>query len=785
MRLISSLLCALFLFSMFPLDGVIADNSSNGENDLFTLYGNLYDAEGNPAAETSMKLVPRGSVWANDGTYSIENITEGEHTVRAYFMNNGHTVVYRQIYIDSDTELDWYVGKNWATAKVYDGAGQLIENPSLTNLKLVELDESESPVNGRVSLGPYDIGNYYTVRAYYGDIDHTTQYVHFKMKAGSSTDFYGNDFEFNHGKNSRYGFVKDSLGNAMPGVSVSDGNQTVSTNSDGFYLLQNLDVGSESTITFMHDDVEIAPTITDSITTGEGWLNNTATIEINLPGNASFTTQVQVIEKGQPFLIEWDGGAYTDSYSLYRNGVIAYSGTISEYTFTPQQTGNFEFTLEAENTNGTTTSFKSLVLMVLPEQSNSDLWAVGMHWNYTVDYFPSSDNRNITMTAIGKEAVTDAFGTERDSFLVRMSGVHYEDEERSYRWVDTSNLLYLHTYWEDDPDSSSYFQEGYLGWNFTDENGIETNLLSATGDLNLHFNRTNIIGVPGHPNGYDDTYNSVEITQGVEITTQAGTFSTTYICITDNNDGVKSWELWYNDTVRNWVKKIDRLPGSHSDSVIMELTSFEVPVTPQFITEESNISEKDFVIEWAPFQGAMSYELLQDGDLIYAGTGTSFEVTNSLDGQFVFQINAKLSESYLMEGDFLTLEVLYVLPSPVLTASDDVISSGDDVKFTWDPVEGSIWYSVIVYDSQGWQEIYNGSETEFSTSELETGLNRIRINTGSSEGKISEFSDSIFVTVEEIDNSDVSSLGEFVQPLTLFAIIAIIMVAVLIFDKGE
>jgi hypothetical protein len=783
MRLHYPLICVFLLVSIIPLDFVTADQSN--EDELFTLYGNIYDEEGSPALETSMKLIPRGSIWASDGTYSIEDITEGEHTVRAYFMNNGHTVAYRQIYIDSDTQLDWHVGKNWVTGKVYQDSGQLIEDSALTSVKLVDYNESATPENGRISLGPYEIGNYYTVRAYYGDIDHSTQYVHFKMQSGSATEFDVNDFHFHHGKNSRYGFVKDSVGNAMSGVSVSDGNQTVATNTDGFYLLENLDVGSESTITFMHDDLEIAPPITELITTGEGWLNNTATIEINLPGNASFTTQVQVIENNQPFLIEWNGGAYTESYSLYRNGVIAYSGQISEYTFTPQGTGNYEFTLVAENMNGTTTSFKSLVLMVLPEQSNSDLWAVGMHWNYSVDYFPSSDSQNITMTAIGKETVTDAFGIERDSFLVRMTGSNYDDEEKSYRWVDTSNLLYLHTYWEDDPDSSSYFQEGYLGWNFTDENGIESDLLSSNDDLNLHFNRTNIIGVPGHPNGYDDTFNLVEITQDVEISTQAGTFSTTYFCITDNNDGVKSWELWYNETVRNWVKKIDRLPGSHSDSVIMELTSFEVPVTPQFITEDSNISEKDFVVQWAPFQGAISYELLQDGDLIYSGADTSFELQNSQDGQFIFQINAKLSESYLIEGDSLTLDVLYVLPSPVLSASEDVISSGDEVMFAWEPVEESIWYSVIVYDSQGWQEIYNGSETDFSTSELEIGLNRVRINTGSSDGKISEFSDSIFVTVEESDKSDASSLGEFVQPLALFAIIAIIMVAVLIFDKGE
>ena len=785
MRLIHTLILACLLFSLFPLDGVLADPTDNDEDELFTLSGNLYDAEGNPAAETSMKLVPRGSVWANGGNYSIENITEGEHTVRAYFMNNGHTVVYRQIYIDSDTELDWYVGKNWATAKVYDGVGQLIENPSLTNVKLVEHDESESPVNGRVSLGPHDIGDYYTVRAYYGDIDHTTQYVHFKMKSGSATNFYQNDFEFHHGKNSRYGFVKDSIGNAMPGVAVSDGNQTVTTNSDGFYLLQNLDVGVESNITFMHDDTEVAPPITEVITTGEGWLNNTATIEINLPGNASFITQVQVIEKNQPFLIEWEGGAYTETYSLYRNGVIAYSGQISEYVFNPQESGNYEFTLVAENMNGTTASFKSLMLMVLPEQSSSDLWAVGMYWNYTIDYFPSSDNQNVTMTAIGKETITDAFGVERDSFLVRMSGAHYEDEEKSYRWIDTNNLLYLQTYWEDDPDTSSYFQEGYLGWNFTDENGIEKDLLSATSSLNLHFNRTNIIGVPGHPNGYDDTYNLVEITPDVEITTAAGTFSTTYICITDNEDGVKSWELWYNDTVRNWVKKIDRIPGSHSDSVIMELTSYEVPLTPQFITEEGNVSDKTFSIEWAPFQGASSYQLLKNGEQIYSGIDTTFEIENIEDGQFEFQINAIISDDFDIKGDILTLDVFYILPPPTISSSDDDITLGDEVTLSWESVENPVWFSLIIQNGNNEPvEIYNGSETEYSTSELDVGLNRIRISVGSSDGKVSELSDSIFVNVEEADSSS-SLFGELTTPIILFAILAITMVAVLIFERGE
>jgi len=81
-----------------------------------------------------------------------------------------------------------------------------------------------------------------------------------------------------------------------------------------------------------------------------------------------------------------------------------------------------------------------------------------------------------------------------------------------------------------------------LGWDFTDSNGLSTDIFSSQDEeLNLHFNRTNIIGVPGHPNGYDDTYNTVSIVEDVILTTPSGTFSTTHITITDNDDGVISW----------------------------------------------------------------------------------------------------------------------------------------------------------------------------------------------------------------------------------------------------
>ena len=99
-------------------------------------------------------------------------------------------------------------------------------------------------------IGLLNIGEYYTLVATYGDVDKSSQYVHFKLQPATATTPSVNDFDFHHGMNSRYGFVLDNLGNPMIDVVVTNGQQTVVTNSDGFYLLQNLAVGSQQTYTF-------------------------------------------------------------------------------------------------------------------------------------------------------------------------------------------------------------------------------------------------------------------------------------------------------------------------------------------------------------------------------------------------------------------------------------------------------------------------------------------------------------------------------------------------------
>ncbi len=720
--------------------------SADDQEETFTLTGSVYSADGQSAGSTSIKVDSMDSSWSNNGEYVFSGIPSGEHTVRAYFMNDGHTVVYRKMIINSDMELDWYEGKNWITAEMFDDSGVHVDNSPTSTVKLVETGESNSLHDGRTEFGLLDIGQYYTIRSYYGDIDHSTQYIHFKMDAGTP-----NDFDFNHGMNSRYGFIKNEQGVPIPGVTVSDGVNSINTNSEGFYLLQNLQVGTTQTLTFQQEAVEIYPPLDEMITDGSGWLNITSNIEVELPGNVSFVTTVQTIPMS-PFSIEWSGGDFTDYYSLYVDEDLAYRGAAESFSFNPQEAGTFEFSIEATNSNGSTLNPQTLLLIVVPDQSGSDLWSMGMSWDYAVTHTPLSPNgvHNVTLTAIGTESITDAFGRERSAFLTRYSDENHADGEKSYRWVDSENLLTLHTYWVDAPSESSYYQEGTLGWDLTDDLGMSANLFDTDEDLNLHFNRTNVIGVPGHPNGYDDTQNLVSITNDVTITTQAGDFLTKHITITDLNDGVISWELWYNHTVRNWVKIIDRLPGSHSDQVVFELTSFDVPITPQFTTEDANISVKDYYVEWAVFQGAASYKLLENGVLIYEGGNTSFNLENQADGQYQYRLNAEMASGHVVEGDELQLNVMFVQPPPTVLTPTQTISAGETIEISWEPVENVAWYSVTIQDADGMvTEIYNGTESAVALDDLDTGQNRIRVKVGLSDGKMSDQSPSIFVTLQE------------------------------------
>tara|TARA_B100001029_G_scaffold179628_1_gene189989 strand:- start:3851 stop:6202 length:2352 start_codon:yes stop_codon:yes gene_type:complete len=746
---LSSLIFIIFISNCFGFA-----TSVNGDEQYFTLSGNVYISDGVYAGDTSIKFESRDSVWTKDtGRYEITDIPYGEHVVRAYFKDNGHTVSYRKIFFDSDLEFDWYEGKNWVTLEMFDENNTHVKNSQMSTIELIQTGDSSNPINGRLDFGPLNIGDYYTVRAYYGDSDQSTQFIHFKVD--SSTP---NDFDFNHGKNSRYGFIKFDDGTSISGVTISNGATETLSNEDGFFLFEDLEVGSSQTFTFKKANRTVANPINVTIESGQGWMNVSALGEVNYPDSPKFVTQTQVLRLSMlPMSIQWSGGNHTLFYTLTVNKEKIYEGFDDEFLFDTEETGNFEFQIGATNSNGTTNNTQKLLLMVMPEQSSDDLWQPGMSWDYDISYTPKSvspDSEGIhhaKFTVLGKEKVIDSYGNEKDTFLMRKTDEYHMEREKSYHWVDSNNLFTLRTYWEDDPSSSSYYQEGTLGWNFTDLEGNEVNPLLVEGNFSMDFNRTNIIGVPGHPNGYDDTKNIVVIKPNVIVNTPAGSFSTTHISIIDNDDKIVSWDLWYNETVRNWVKKIDRLPGSHAEIVEYNLTGYSMPLTPQFITEdEGNYIVNDYDIEWAPFIGAEYYKLLENDKVIYSGNETSFYLEDRLDGDYRYEIYAILPSEAMIKSEAIKIQISFIPNTPEFITDSQEISKGESLLLLWKYDEDIFWYSVIVENQEGVKvEVYNGTDNSTTLENLDSGQNRIRVKAQLTNGKISALSDSIFIKVEE------------------------------------
>ena len=741
----------LALLMMCSLTVSIVSAQDGDDSATHSLSGTVYDTQGNIADTTYIKVVPMASVLSDssDGSYEFTGISTGLHAVRAYFMNNGHTVSYRALYLDSDLTLDWVEGSNWITMQFEDTNGTSLDfdssNVSVTLLETGEQVNFNSPLL-EFNLNP--IGQYYTLKTVFDGAEEEAQYLHFRMNHGNGVDdMMPNHFVVQKSTSNLYGYVYGTDGLPLADTTISSATSEVITNSDGFYRFENLALGSNHTFSFEKSgDAPLTPQ-TATISSSSGWMNFSATQSFEYPGPAQFIESEKTIGM-EPYTIEWIAGNITNSYHLNIDGELLYSGINTYYEFTPETQGSYEFTLVSFNPNGTTTSPDTLLLIALGDETGDDLWSVGMSWNYKLTYMPMHE-QNLTITALEKESITDAFDVEQTAFKTRHKYDTELEGEKSYRWYDSTNLLPIRTYWRDAPFESSYFQEGTLGWDFTESNStIPASLFSSSDEFDLHFNRTNVIGVPGHPNGYDDTMNRVTRNYE-EITTPAGTFQTTHYSMVDLNDGIVSWELWYSDTVRNFVKKIDRLPGSHSEQVTYELTSFDVPTAPQFLNEAGNISSSDYTLEWAEFQGAQSYTLLEGGSILYQGNDTSFEVIDQQDGVYTYQILANMPNNFQTQVSEVELNVFEIITVPEVLVSNVSVVQGESVTISWPSSENAVWYSILLQNDLGeTTEYYNGTSSSVDIDDLEPGLNRLRVRVGSGDGKMSDYSTSVFITVE-------------------------------------
>ena len=767
MKKIALILVIIICFSTLPID----TSQATEANDNFTVTGKVLHQSGEIAGSTSIKITGYGSVWTDSaGNYQYTGIAGGEHIIRAYFMNDGHNVAYRKIIINSDLQLDWIVDNNWITVSSDDQLATF----TVSNENMQESKSHEE----LLEFGPYEMGQYYNVTAFYDNGLNQTAML--KLRDGSAAEPFVNHLVMNQGTTSKYGYLSDMLGNSMPNVDVYIGQHMAVTNLDGFYLINGLTIGETVNLSVSQEDVELISTHQITIEDSLGWYNLTSEITPEMPTAPGFLTSsfdIQ-INDGNSKLIEWTKGDYTDYFELSLDNEVIYRGSKTQFDFTPSEVGSFELSLTAINSNGSTMATKKISAVVLSASQDS-FWNVGMSWQYAVDYLPESTNgtHELTMTAIGTEVIQDTFGVEQECYLLRVEDIYDSPDRIRYYWIDSVNLLRLKTYSE----TSDYFVAGSMGWNFTTENGDDTSLFSGE-IVSAHFNRTNIIGVPGHPNGYDDTNNIIEVTENVTVTTPSGSYLTTYFKITDLNDNIDSWELWYNESVRNWVKIIDRLPGSHSEAVTYHLTNHSgVPTNPQFVTQSGISNLQNVQLEWGEFGRAVSYTLLENGVEVYQGNELSYEMMNKEDGIYQYQVKVVLPSGSELLSEIITIEVDYIIQPPILNLPySQNISDNDEILLSWGQLENVDWYSVSHTGPDGsMAEVYNGSATSYLFDDLIEGQNRFRIKAGITDGKFSELSNSSYVNYDpEESDSD-----NFLTFLPLFGILSTITMAAIFFQN--
>ncbi len=717
-----------------------ASVAATDASETYTITGHVLLENGQAAGSSTVRLDDRGSVMTDQGTYVIEDVAPGRHTIRAYFMSDGHVAIYREIMVAGDESVDFTIGQNVVTASVSDAQG----NPMVANLRTLEGPWTNA--EGWTEFGPFPTGTLVEVQASFDDGSTATHAV--RSDGGKIGEPSRNHVPVTHGATGVYGFVQDQLGNPVANIDVTTGGRTATSGNDGMYSMHGLNTTVNHTFSYTQQGLEVAGNQSFVLDGTSGWKNLTLERALVLPGNVSFTTGANVVPM-QPFLIEWTTAHHSNRYVLTLDGVPMYDGPSTAFTFTPQKEGEHRFGLKAHNPNGSTAAFQDLLMVVLPEQGENGHWTAGMQWTYDQTYTPASSDGVLrrTYTCLGTETVLDAFGAERATYLLSVHDPTYLPNERSMRWIDEGSLLAVRSYWSDDPSSSNQFTDASLGWAFTDEQGLPSSLMD--GAASVWFNRTTVIGVPGHPNGYDDTNNTISVQENVAVTTPAGSFLTTKYTLTDDDDGIVSWELYYNATVRNFVKVVDRLPGSHSDMVEKVLVAFDVPTAPVFITESSQVSTRSIDLDWGAFPGADRYVVIHDGAEMYNGTATNLTTSEFEDGTYTFTVEAIMADGRRLASDDLTLEVAYISPVPTFDTDPTTANAEDDIKLSWSHDAGVTFLLLHERPDGSMEEVVDLNLRTHTAVVDDVGRHRFRVKAIEADGSTSEWSDSVVVMVEE------------------------------------
>ena len=150
---------------------------------------------------------------------------------------------------------------------------------------------------------------------------------------------------------------------------------------------------------------------------------------------------------------------------------------------------------------------------------------------------------------------------------------------------------------------------------------------------------------------------------------------------------------------------------------------------------------------------------------------------NRGDGDYEYQINAITELDYVLVGATLDLVVDFVPPVPEFSSSTSQLNVSETATFSWEYVYEADWFAISQQGPDGETvEIYNGSSSSIEVDFAEPGLHRLRL-TAMVDGKVSEPSSSVFVTVEAsaVDDDSEGALPS----ISLISVVFVALCAVL------
>ena len=78
-----------FAIILVPFSAIVLI-SKNHKKPYRVYSAALLNSFGDVANSTSIKIDSQNSVWSENGEHEITGVTPGEHSIRAYFMNDGY-----------------------------------------------------------------------------------------------------------------------------------------------------------------------------------------------------------------------------------------------------------------------------------------------------------------------------------------------------------------------------------------------------------------------------------------------------------------------------------------------------------------------------------------------------------------------------------------------------------------------------------------------------------------------------------------------------------------------